>query len=361
MAAHRDPQRVLVVGLGMGTTFIACRMHAARTLRVVELEEAVVRAAAWLDVRPADLVVADARSYLRATEERFDVITSDPIHPWVRGGGDLYTREYFESCRARLAPGGVVCQWLPTHHLAVEDLRDIVRTFCATFPAAGAYYAGGDLVLLGAGEGPMPEPRRLTGPAGDAVAALGVADLAGLRVADRARLVADAGEGPLVTDDSLRLEFRAPKRIEEDLYGRCLAWIGDLWHDPPFPYGPALLAEEQRALGEYDLMWDVLEVALGFAPEDPLLVRQVGELNLYDAGIAASRGLLDRALEIFRVAELHLPGDPRLPGVEADLRIARGETVRARELLTEMLRAAPDSAWLRRRIAALDRAGTGGR
>ncbi|MHC4820077.1 MAG: spermine/spermidine synthase domain-containing protein, partial [Planctomycetota bacterium] len=67
MAIHPDPQRVLVVGLGMGTTYRAVALHRPATLRVVELEAAVVEAAAYLGVRPADLLVADARSYLRAT------------------------------------------------------------------------------------------------------------------------------------------------------------------------------------------------------------------------------------------------------------------------------------------------------
>ena len=57
--------------------------------------------------KPDEIIVSDARTYLRSTRETFDVITSDPIHPWVRGGGDLYTVEYFESCKSRLAPGGV--------------------------------------------------------------------------------------------------------------------------------------------------------------------------------------------------------------------------------------------------------------
>ncbi|MHC4731094.1 MAG: fused MFS/spermidine synthase, partial [Planctomycetota bacterium] len=179
MAIHPDPQRVLVVGLGMGTTYRAVAQHRPATLRVVELEAAVVEAAARLGVRPADLVVADARSYLRATDERFDVITSDPIHPWVRGGGDLYTQEYFVCCRERLSPGGVACQWLPVFQMGVDDIRDIVRTFLAVFEDAAVYYGGGDLVLVG---GTLHRPRAPSGEVRTALERLGVVDLAILEV-----------------------------------------------------------------------------------------------------------------------------------------------------------------------------------
>ena len=44
---------------------------------------------------------------------KFDIITSDPIHPWVKGAATLYTQEYFELCKARLNEGGLITQWVP--------------------------------------------------------------------------------------------------------------------------------------------------------------------------------------------------------------------------------------------------------
>ena len=67
--------------------------------------------------RPArsQIVYDDARHYILTTREKFDVITSDPIHPWVKGAATLYTQEYFELCKARLNPGGVITQWVPLY------------------------------------------------------------------------------------------------------------------------------------------------------------------------------------------------------------------------------------------------------
>ena len=49
------------------------------------------------------------------TSEKFDIITSDPIHPWVKGAATLYTQEYFELVKQQLNPGGIVTQWVPLY------------------------------------------------------------------------------------------------------------------------------------------------------------------------------------------------------------------------------------------------------
>ena len=52
------------------------------------------------------IVYDDARHYILTSKEKFDIITSDPIHPWVKGAANLYTQEYFELAKKRLNPGG---------------------------------------------------------------------------------------------------------------------------------------------------------------------------------------------------------------------------------------------------------------
>ena len=61
------------------------------------------------------IIYDDARHYLLTTGDQSDIITSDPIHPWVKGAAALYTREYFELVRRHLNPGGVVSQWVPLY------------------------------------------------------------------------------------------------------------------------------------------------------------------------------------------------------------------------------------------------------
>jgi predicted membrane-bound spermidine synthase len=58
--------------------------------------------------RRTEIVFYDTRSFILTTAETFHIITSDPIHPWVKGAAALYTKEYFEAVKAHRNPGGVV-------------------------------------------------------------------------------------------------------------------------------------------------------------------------------------------------------------------------------------------------------------
>jgi hypothetical protein len=324
----------------MGTTYKACREHNPRLLRVVEIESAVVDAAAHLDVRPKDVVVTDARSYLRATDERFDVITSDPIHPWVRGGGDLYTVEYFRSVRNRLAPGGVACQWLPVYQMGLADVRDIVRTFREVF-SAHAYYGGGwDLVLVGVADGEVPPPRPLPREW------MGTRDLRPLLVARDLTTVA----GTLLTDDSLRLEFSTPRHVESPELAQCLAWTLSLWRKPPAPFEAMLLAQIAWARGDLKLMDALMGDARRQAPGDGFVDRFTGETWLMRAGDYTRFGHYKAAKNALAWAERFLPKDPRVKGARAELLDAQGDREGAKKLFSELLEQWPDSAFLRRKL-----------
>ena len=95
---------------------------------------------------------------LAEADEKFDIITSDPINPWVKGAASLYTREYFQSVKAHLKPGGVVTQWVPLYESTLDAVRSELATFFEVFPN-GTVWAnningdGYDVVLL-AQEGP---------------------------------------------------------------------------------------------------------------------------------------------------------------------------------------------------------------
>jgi spermidine synthase len=350
MAVHPDPDRVLIVGLGMGTTYRAVEAHAPKLARVVELEPAVVRAAALLGTRPREVVIADARAYLRATDERFDVITSDPIHPWVRGSGDLYTVEYLECCRARLAPGGVACLWVPLYQMGVRDVQETLRTFCAVFPEVSVFFGGQDLVAVG-GER-LGAPRRLEGEAREQLRALGAEDLAQLEVARRDRILAAVGQGPLLTEDALRLEYATPHQVEDPEREQCFLWVRDLWGEPPPPHGTMLLMRAAWARGGPEL-WDLLTQARKEARGDAHVRRVTGEMYLLAADASIRDGDLKRAIRLFQSARGYIPGDVRLLGLEADLREAQGNREAAAELLEQLLARDPGSRYLKRRIAAL--------
>jgi spermidine synthase len=101
-----------------------------------------------------EIVYDDARHYLLTTGEKFDIITSDPINPWVKGAATLYTEEYFELCRSRLKEGGIITQWVPLYEANVEAVKSELATFFQVFPEGTIWSndadgLGYDVVLLG--------------------------------------------------------------------------------------------------------------------------------------------------------------------------------------------------------------------
>ena len=237
---HPAPRDVLVIGLGSGVSAGAALRQPIERLTVVELEPAVVRASrlfdgvsgAPLDDPRVRLVVTDARTLLRLTRDRYDVIVSEPSNPWMTVAASLFTREFFELARARLRPGGLFAQWLQLYALTPDLLRSLVATYAAVFPHAAAFRASGvDLVLVGSTE-PLPGDyptmaARLATPAGSAsLRPIGVS-----RVGDvLARLVLDgedvprfAGGARLNTEDDPRVEFGAPWTLYADTIEANLA------------------------------------------------------------------------------------------------------------------------------------------
>jgi spermidine synthase len=161
---HPRPASVLVVGCGAGVTAGSFVVHPeVERIVICEIEPLIPRVVARhfaeenhgvLSDPRLTIVYDDARHYVLTTRERFDVITSDPIHPWVKGAASLYTREYFEMCRARLNPGGVFVQWVPLYESTPDAVKSELATFFEVFPH-GTVWAndldgeGYDVVLLG--------------------------------------------------------------------------------------------------------------------------------------------------------------------------------------------------------------------
>jgi len=179
-----QPRQALVVGLASGVTSGALLDEGVEALWVVEIEPAVVSASRAFDAvsgAPLDdprthLIVDDARTVLQRPGPAFDVIVSEPSNPWITGVSNLFTREYWELGRARLAPGGVFCQWIQLYGLRTPELRSLVRTFTEVFGEAWLVETvpGADVLLL-AGPPPPPDwPRSPTlGPRGLSVLGLG--------------------------------------------------------------------------------------------------------------------------------------------------------------------------------------------
>jgi spermidine synthase len=147
--------RSLVIGLGAGMTAGALTRWGAVT--IAELNRAVPGATRQFSeynhgvLDKARMTIEDGRVVVALPGERYDVITTDPIHPGVAGSASLFTTEHLRLCRSRLAPGGAVSLWLPLYQMGPEEMKAIVGSFVDVFPDAELYLNNGQSTLIGGG------------------------------------------------------------------------------------------------------------------------------------------------------------------------------------------------------------------
>jgi len=118
-AAQRFARKLRVLVLGGGSLSTVQRMSPfADKITVVEIDPLVVEAAraAWLDLTRLDgltnfeIIVDDAKHYLRTTTESFDLIINDISAPYYLGTMLMHSVELYELVKARLQPDGIFAE-----------------------------------------------------------------------------------------------------------------------------------------------------------------------------------------------------------------------------------------------------------
>jgi spermidine synthase len=166
---HRHPRSVLTVGFGAGVTAGSFVPYPdVESLIICELEPLIPPASTEFFSRQnysvmhdhrTRVVYDDARHYIFTTKQKFDVITTDPIHPWVKGTSTLYSKEYYELVKAHLTADGIVAQWLPIYDSDPATVKSELATFFEVFPNGTVWSnntqkeGGYDLVLIGGNTG----------------------------------------------------------------------------------------------------------------------------------------------------------------------------------------------------------------
>jgi spermidine synthase len=160
---HQAPKSVLVVGFGAGVTAGTFVVHPEiENITICEIEPLIPQASSRYFAtenhnvfhdRRTHMIYDDARHFILTTNQKFDIITSDPIHPWVKGTATLYSKEYFELVKKHLNPGGVITQWVPLYESDFDTVKSELATFFDVFPNGTIWGndingEGYDLVLL---------------------------------------------------------------------------------------------------------------------------------------------------------------------------------------------------------------------
>jgi spermidine synthase len=228
---NHNPEEVLVVGFGTGMTSAAVLAHPeVKRLDVVEISPEVVEASRFFAAENRGVLFdarlrlhyADARNFLLASRGTWDVIISEPSNPWISGVANLFTREYFELARSRLAPDGLMGQWFQSYGMSSADLRTITSTFSSVFDHVTIWAPQpGDLILVGSDQVHTLEWARakhlprLPGVREDMSAAgwTGREDFARMLLLDATAAATFGNGAPVNTDQRPRVEFNAPRNM----------------------------------------------------------------------------------------------------------------------------------------------------
>ncbi|HVJ20339.1 MAG TPA: fused MFS/spermidine synthase [Polyangiaceae bacterium] len=235
--------RAMVIGLGTGTTLGTLAAYPWKRLDVVEISPSIVAAARQhfqsanlgaIDDPRTHLHLGDGRNYLLVHEDRYDLLSMELSSIWFAGASSLYSREYYELVRSRLAPGGVFQQWVQLHHVFRKDFSTIVNTLRHVFPHVALFYGGGQGILV-ASESPLAasasrvhalekqaQMRRII-PNGKPLLELlddliVVDDSLDRYLAESAQLAGVSLDDMVSTDHNLYLEYATPR-------GNVLPWV----------------------------------------------------------------------------------------------------------------------------------------
>ncbi len=225
MALHPDPRRALVIGFGTGNTLGSVARFPGVQVDGVEIDPNVLTLAPWfsrwnhnvLDRDNVRTVIQDGRTYTRWTQNRYDVITLEPMSPVQAGVVHLYSRDFYRQALQRLNPGGLLMQWLPLHLVSEDDARAIVQTFRDVFPQVTVWNSFlTRIVLLVGSEEPLPLDRQRfetlmqVPELRQQATEMGVRsflDFLDFYLTDGSRLDAYLKDAPIITDDRPILEF----------------------------------------------------------------------------------------------------------------------------------------------------------
>lgn len=156
---HPEPKRALVVGLGTGSSagWLA-DVPGMETVDVVEIEPGILDLArnvfgpvsrSAMNKPNVYVSIGDAREFLSVRGASYDLIVSEPSNPYRAGISSLYTKEYYDSVHARLAPGGIFSQWLQGYEVDARSVNEVYATLSSVFPWVETWVTlPGDLLFV---------------------------------------------------------------------------------------------------------------------------------------------------------------------------------------------------------------------
>jgi spermidine synthase len=214
----------LIIGYATGVTVGAMLQSPVQSVTCIELEPATIEASRYfehvnnhpLQDPRTKLIIDDARTFLRVTPNRYDMIVSEPSHPWVPGVANLFTQEFFELGRDRLSDDGVFVQWVQIYQLSTESLRSVLATYQKVFPHVLVFRVSGkgkDLLLVGSNR-PLNLDRVQQQE-----------EIRSWFVCDETKLAPAVAGAKINTDDNMHIEMTVPREAFRPLMRGNAEWV----------------------------------------------------------------------------------------------------------------------------------------
>ncbi len=156
--SRHEPKKAMVVGLGTGVTAGELSLHPGlERIEVAEISPTVIEALPYFGDfthqvhRDPRLLLrhGDAFRIIGRSQEKWDIIISEPSNPWVTGVDMLFTDRFYQEVQPHLSDGGVFLQWVQIYNTSRDVVGMIVRTISEKFPFVRVFVANpGDLLLI---------------------------------------------------------------------------------------------------------------------------------------------------------------------------------------------------------------------
>jgi spermidine synthase len=134
-AGASRPERILIIGFGGGFSSLFYKsIPEVDQLVIVELlgdlapflQENLSSTRLTLSDPRITYLVDDGRRYLNAfPEEKFDLISIDPLRDHTAGHNNLYSEEALALYRDHLTPNGVLCAWMDEFHIIPHTMARV--------------------------------------------------------------------------------------------------------------------------------------------------------------------------------------------------------------------------------------------
>ena len=168
LAYFPTAKKVAVVGQGSGmSSHVLLAGPSVERVVTIEIEPEMIRGSRLFypanrrvfDDPRSIFAIDDARSYLAAGRDRYDIILSEPSNPWVAGISGLFTTEFYRVLRKYMTDDGVLAQWLQVSEIDDGLVLSVVAALAQNF-ASYAVFAMSDnhVMIIASKRDTLPTP-----------------------------------------------------------------------------------------------------------------------------------------------------------------------------------------------------------